>query len=89
MITSLILLSCGVQKFEDKTYEYSDDITFEIKAMANISMTENVTPSITDTTYITKKGSRFKRMVIKFNNHSNMEQTIDFSKFYLLNDKNL
>ncbi|MGO1585283.1 hypothetical protein [Mesonia sp.] len=89
VITSLILLSCGVQKFEDKTYEYSDDITFEIKAMANISMTENVTPSITDTTYITKKGSRFKRMVIKFNNHSNMEQTIDFSKFYLLNDKNL
>jgi len=88
VITSLILLSCGVQKFEDKTYEYSDDITFEIKSMANFSMTENVTPSITDTTYIARKGARFKRMVIKFNNHSNIEQTIDFNKFYLLNDKN-
>lgn len=89
MFISLILLSCGVQKFEDKTYEYSEEVTFEIKSMANISITENVTPSITDTTYITRKGSRFKRLVIKFNNHSNLEQTIDFSKIYLLNDKNL
>jgi len=76
------MFACGVTKINSAYFPYSPELDFKVEKAANVAFTEGVAANWV--TYIASKNVRFKRVILEFKNKSTIDQEIDFSEIYML-----
>jgi hypothetical protein len=79
-----LLHSCGVNRIDSKYYKFNEHIDFKIIGFTN----SKTRIGGNQTTYLARKGLRYKQISVRFKNNSESKQEFDLGNLFLIDKYN-